>query len=199
MVKPTFTLGSPMSRFKDTTYFDEPGKENTGETLRLAKDRAEELGIKSIVVASSSGETGAEASRVFKGLNMVVVTSVTGYATPDEVRMRPENRGVIEANGGRVVTAAHAFGSVGRAVHNRFGAIQVDELVANVLRLFSEGFKVACEVACMAVDAGYIRTDEEAVAIGGSGGGADTAIVVKPSNTHTLFEMRVREIICKPR
>jgi len=188
-----------MSMSRDTMYFEEPGKGNTGETLRLAKERAEELGIKSIVVASSSGETGAEASRVFRGLNLVVVTSVTGYARPDEVRMRPENREAIEANEGRVVTAAHAFGGVGRAVHNRFGAVQVDEVVANVLRLLSEGFKVACEVSCMAADAGLVRTDEEAIAIGGSGGGADTAIVVKPSNTHTLFDMRVREIICKPR
>lgn len=188
-----------MSRLKDTWYFEDPGKGNTGEALRLAKARAEELGIKSIVVASSSGETGAEASRIFKGYNLVVVTSVTGYSRPDEVRMRPEHRMAIEANGGRVVTAAHAFGTVGRAVHNKFGAVQVDEVVAHVLRLFSEGFKVACEVSCMAVDAGYLRTDEEAIAVGGSGGGSDTAIVVKPSNTHALFDLRVREIICKPR
>jgi hypothetical protein len=184
---------------RDTMYFEEPGKGNTGEALRLAKERAEELGIRSIVVASSSGETGAEASHIFKGYTLVVVTSVTGYMRPDEMRMKPENRRTIEANGGKVVTAAHAFGSVGRAIHNKFGAIQVDEVVANVLRLFSEGFKVACEVACMAVDAGYLRTDEEAIAVGGSGGGSDTAIVLKPSNTHALFEMRVREIICKPR
>jgi len=188
-----------MSSRKETVYFDEPGEVNTGEALRLARERAEELGIRSVVVASSTGETGAEASRVFKGFNLVVVTSVTGYARPDEVRMRPEHRMTIEANGGRVVIAAHAFGGVGRAIHSKFGAIQADEVVAHVLRLFSEGFKVACEVACMAVDAGLIRTDEEAIAIGGSAGGADTAIVVKPSNTHALFDMRVREMICKPR
>ena len=188
-----------MSRRRETVYFEEPGKANTGEALRLARERAEELGIRSVVVASSTGETGAEASRVFKDFNLVVVTSVTGYARPDEVRMRPEHRSMIEANGGRVVTAAHAFGGVGRAIHNKFGTIQADEVVASVLRLFSEGFKVACEVACMAVDAGLIRTDEEVIAIGGSSGGADTAVVVKPSNTHALFDMRVREIICKPR
>jgi uncharacterized protein len=143
-----------MARFKKTIYFEEPGKRNTDEALMLAKERAEELGIGSIVVASSSGETGAEASRLFKGYNLVVVTSVTGYREPDEVRMRSEYRELIEENGGKVVTAAHAFGSIGRAIHNKFGAIQVEEVIAHVLRLFSEGFKVACEVACMAVDAG---------------------------------------------
>ena len=88
---------------------------------------------------------------------------------------------------------------MGRAVNRKFGAIQVDEVIANVLRLFSEGVKVGCEIACMAVDAGHFRTDEEVVAIGGTAGGADTALVVSPSNTHAFFDMKVREIICKPR
>jgi len=182
-----------------TVYFQRSGRENTDETLRLAKERAEELGIRNVVVASSSGETGVAASRVFGGYNLVVVTSVVGYLKPNEVRMKPSSRREIESNGGIVVTAAHAFGALGRAVHSRFNAIQIDEIIASVLRLFSEGVKVACEIACMAVDSGHFRTDEEAIAIGGSGGGADTAIVVKPSNTHTFFEMSIREIICKPR
>ncbi len=182
-----------------TVFFERPGKENTGETLTLARERARELGIRNVVVASSSGETGVVASRVFSGFNLVVVTSVVGYLKPNEVRMRPDNRREIESNGGIIVTAAHVFGALGRAVHSRFEAIQIDEIVANVLRLFSEGVKVACEIACMAVDAGHFRTDEEAIAIGGEGSGADTAIVLQPSNTHTFFETRIREIICKPR
>jgi hypothetical protein len=51
----------------------------------------------------------------------------------------------------------------------------------------------------MAADAGLVRTGEEVIAIGGSGQGADTAIVLKASNTHSFFETRVLEIICKPR
>jgi hypothetical protein len=83
-------------------------------------------------------------------------------------------------------------------VNRKFGAIQVDEVIAHVLRLFSAGVKVGCEVACMAVDAGMIAAGEETVAMGGQGG-ADTAIVVRPSNTHNFFDTRVLEIICKPR
>jgi hypothetical protein len=77
--------------------------------------------------------------------------------------------------------------------------IQIDEIIAHVLRLFGQGVKVGCEVACMAVDAGLVRAGDEVVAIGGSGGGADTAIVLKASNTHTFFESRMLEIICWPR
>jgi hypothetical protein len=138
------------------------GRGNTVKTLSLSKNRADELGIRNIVVASSSGRTGVVASEVYKDYNLVVVTSVTGYMKPNEVRMKPEFREAIEAGGGVVLTATHAFGALGRAVHNRFGAIQIDEIISHVLRLFSEGVKVGCEIACMAVDAGYFSTQQHA-------------------------------------
>lgn len=183
----------------NAVYFREKGRVNTDETLRLAKERADALGIRNVVVASYTGETGVKASEVFKDFNLVVVAGVVGFREPDINRLLQENRAIIEKNGGKIIHAAHAFGTLGRAVHRKFGAIQVDEIMAHVLRLFSQGVKVGCEIACMAVDAGLIRTDEEAVAVGGSGGGADTAIVIQPSNTHTFFDMRIKEIICKPR
>ena len=180
-------------------YFREQGPVNTSETLRLAKERADIHGIRKIIVASHSGETGAKASKVFKDYNPIVVTAVVGAREPDVDALKAENKDIIEKNGGKIVRVAHAFGTLGRAVNRKFGNIQVDEIIANVLRLFSQGVKVGCEVACMAVDAGLISTREEAIAIGGTRSGADTAIVVKPSNTHTFFDMRIREIICKPR
>ena len=88
---------------------------------------------------------------------------------------------------------------VGRAVNQKFGVIQVDELVAHVLRIFGQGVKVCCEVACMAVDSGYLNSTEEAIAFGGTEKGLDTAIVLTPANTYRLFEMTIHELICKPR
>ena len=180
-------------------YFEKPGPENTEETLKIAKERAEELGIRNIIVASTTGETGVKASEVFKGYNLIVVSHVTGFRMPDFQEFLPKNRSIIENNSAKILTTAHAFGTLGRAVNKKFGTIQVDGIVASVLRLFGEGVKVACEIACMAADAGLIKTGEEAIAIGGTGGGADTAIVLKPSNTHAFFDLRIKEIVCKPR
>ena len=182
-----------------TVYFDKKGPANTDETLQLARDRADALNIKDIVVASGTGGTGAKAAEIFSGCNLVVVAGAAGYREPNKIRMREENRSVIEGSGGQVLFAGHAFGMLGRAVNRQFGAIQIDELIAHVLRLFCAGVKVGCEISCMAVDAGLIRSGEESIAIGGTGGGADTAIVLKPSNTHTFFNTRILEIICKPR
>ena len=181
------------------TYFGQIGRQNTDRTLKLARERAEQLGIKNIVVASYTGFVGIKASEIFQGYNLIVVAGVVGFREPNSHRLLIENRRIIEKNGGQILFATHAFGTLGRAVHRKFTAIQVDEIIAHVLRLFGRGIKVACEVSCMAVDAGLIRTDEDAIGIGGSGGGADAALVLKPANTHTFFEMRIKEIICKPR
>ncbi|MEM2137185.1 MAG: pyruvate kinase alpha/beta domain-containing protein [Candidatus Methanomethylicia archaeon] len=187
-----------VGKVKKTVYFDEPGPQNTDEVLMLAKERADELGIKTIIVASSTGETGVKASEIFKGYNLIVVSHVAWFRGPNVEEFSMENREKIISNGGKIVTATHSFGGIGRAIRRKFNTMEVDEIIANVLRLFGQGMKVACEIACMAVDSGYVKYGEEVVSIAGSGRGADTAIVVKAVNTHDFFEMKIKEIICKP-
>lgn len=181
------------------TYFEGRGAEFTERTLQLAKKRAEELGIRSVVVASTRGGTGVKAAKLFQGYNLIVVTHFTGYQEPSTQQLLPENRSAIEEKGGRILTAIHAFGGVSRAVRRKRGTAQIGDIIADVLRIFGEGMKVVVEIALMAADAGLIRTDEEIVAIAGSGRGADTAVVIKPANAQDLFNLRILETICKPR
>jgi hypothetical protein len=180
-------------------YFPEPCSANTEKTFEVAKKRAEELGIKTIVVASTSGETGLKAVKAFASYKVVVVTHTTGLYAPDVQELTPQNRAKILEKGGLILTATHAFGGVGRAVRRRFNTYQVDEIIAQTLRVFGQGTKVACEIALMAADAGLIRTDEEIITIGGTASGADTALVVKPAHTQDFFKLRVKEVLCKPR
>ena len=72
------------------------------------------------------------------------------------------------------------------------------ELIASVLRLFSQGMKVCFEITVMAADAGAIPIGENVIAVAGQGGGADTAIVIKSANTTNFFDLDVQEIIAKP-
>lgn len=46
----------------ETVHFDEEGRGNTDEVLRIAKHRAQDLGIKTVLVASVTGETALRAS-----------------------------------------------------------------------------------------------------------------------------------------
>jgi len=182
-----------------SAYFLESDSTNTEKTLEVAKKRAGELGIKTIVVASTSGETGLKAVKAFANHEVVVVTHTTGLLAPDIQELTPQNRAKILEEGGIILTATHAFGGVGRAVRRKLNTYQVDEIIAHTLRIFGQGTKVACEIALMAADAGLIRTDEEIISIGGTARGADTALVVKPAHTHDFFELRIKEVLCKPR
>ena len=175
-------------------YFLEKGAVCTDKMLEIAKETAEKRGIKSIVVASTRGATGVKASKVFKGYNLVVVTHSTGFREPNMQELIEENRKKILANGAKILTTTHAMGGIGRAVRRKFGTMQTDEIIANTLRVFGEGMKVAIETVLMAADSGFIRTDEDAISIGKY----DTAIVVRPANAQDLFDLRVKEILCKP-
>ena len=113
--------------------------------------------------------------------------------------MTEENRERIIEAGGIIHTAQHTFGGFNRAVRRRFKTYELDEIVASVLRLFGAGVKVAIEISVMAADAGLLRTDEDVIALGGTVSGLDTAAVIKPANAHDFFNMKIREIVCKPR
>jgi hypothetical protein len=185
-------------------YFEKPGVENTDAALSLARDRAEELGIKTVVVASTVGGTAAKAVDVFQGLKVVVVTHVAGFREPNTQEFTEENRRTVETKGGILHTTTHAFGAIQRSLLRPAEgppapSQAIGDIVAMTLRTFGQGMKVALEIAAMAADAGLVRTDEEIISIGGTGRGADTAVVLTPGNVHRFFNTRVREIICKPR
>ena len=181
-----------------TVYFENPGRENTEDVLRIAKQRAEELGIKTILVASTRGDTAVRATEVFNKSRVIVVSHSTGIREPDTQEFTEENRKIVESKGGTVLTATHAFGGLSRAMRKRFNMYVLGEVIADTLRIFGQGMKVACEITMMAADSGLVRTDEDIIAIAGSGRGADTAVVMKPVNTHDFFDLKVREILCKP-
>ena len=180
-------------------YFDQPGSQNTARTLEIAQRRAEELGIRTVLVASTRGETGVHAAQLFQGYNLVVVTHSAGFAGPNTQELTEENRAAIEAAGAKILTCQHAFGGVSRAVRKKWGTYEIDEFVAQTLRILGQGTKVVVEIALMAADAGLVRVGEPCIAIAGTGRGADTAVVLIPAHVQQFFDLRVLEVLAKPR
>jgi hypothetical protein len=183
---------------KKVLYFKGKNKRNTGILLRFVKKYAEKEGIKDIVVASTSGETGAKASKIFMGCNVVVVTHHFGFSEPEKTEIQEEYKKEILANGAKIFTGIHALSSVERAIRKDFGTLQPLELIANVLRLMGEGTKVCVEITLMAADAGLIQVNRDIIAIAGTGRGADTALRICPANAARFFDLKIREIIAKP-
>ena len=188
-----------MSERKSIIYFSKPGEGDADEVMKAALERAKELGIRDIVVASTRGITALKALEIFKGYNVVVIPHVWGSKETGIQELPEETAEKIRSMGGRIVYAAHAFSGVNRAIQSKFDTMYPAGVIAQTLRLFGQGMKVVVEISAMAADAGAIRVDRDVIAIAGSGKGSDTAVVIKPAYSHSLFEAVVREIIAKPR
>ena len=180
-------------------YFYKPGGKNTKAVLEVVSERAKELSVGKVLIASCSGRTAFEALKVFgKDIKIIAVTHVTGYAKPNFQELDEKDRLKLEEHGVTVLTCQHAFGGVGRGVRNKLATYQVDEIMAYTLRIFGQGVKVAVELALMAADAGLVRTDEDIISIGGTARGVDSALVLQPANSSHIFDLKVKEVICKP-
>lgn len=178
-------------------YFEKAGKSNTQTTVELAIKTARDRGLKNIVVSSCSGNT-ALLFRNEKDLNIVCVTHVNGFSEKGKNELEDSARDEMLGNGIKVLTTTHALSGAERGISNKFGGTYPVEIMANTLRMFGQGIKVCVEIAVMALDAGLIPYGEPIVVVGGTGVGADTCAILKPSHASSIFETRINEIICKP-
>ena len=178
-------------------YFERAGKRNTEATLRVSRQRAEDLGIRQIVVASTHGYTAKCAREVFDGLGVeIIAVSICAGFEEKGWTMSAEERAELERLQIKVLTCIHALGD---DVNEALGTATPNRIVRETLYRFCQGMKVAVECALMAADAGLVDTSGEILSIAGTGEGADTAIVVKPAYTRKFGDLEIREILAKPR
>ncbi len=183
----------------DIFYWARPGKGNTDATIDLALNRAQQLKIKHVVIASCSGWTTKKLLKKGKKIKIVSVAHESGFYKAGTCEMNKKTEAFLRKHGVQVYTGTHFLGGFDRAIRFKFGGVAPAELAAHTLRIFGQGIKVAVEIAIMALDAGLLPYNREIVSIGGSGEGADTAIVCLPRHGKDFFSFEVREIICKPR
>ena len=189
---------------RNTYYFDAPGAENTPDAARFAVERARELSINKIVVASTSGRTALAFRDAMRGtdLELVVVTHVVGFSKPGEWEFAEEAAATLRAEGAKIVTGTHALSGLERAITRspKLGGSSRTEAIAEALRrVVAVGLKVAVECVLIAADQGVVSLDEEVVAAGGTASGADTVCVIRPAHTSSFFDLQVREIVAMPR
>ena len=180
-----------------TKYFGKPGPGNTEEAVRIALARARELKISHLVVASNTGSTVE--SCLGQGLNLVWVTHHVGYAGPGVDEADQEKRVFLQAQGVKILTTTHLMAGIDRALRVKAGGLYPGEIVAHTLRMFGQGVKVGIECSVMALDAGFIPYGVPVVALGGTGRGADSVLVLKPAHSNQFFDTKINEICCKPR
>jgi len=202
-----------LSMKRTTVIFEKPGKEHTEETLRVALEAAKERGIDTVVVSTTTGTTGEKAVEVFKGsrIKLVFVTHQSGYRgsgiqlVPAETKKKLEKTGTVETctdvlTGGVNVGMGRQRPEVSEPQQGSLPFIvpPVNVLVANTLRLFSQGVKVCAEVAMMAADCGAVQVGKPVVCVAGSHAGADTAMVISPAESNRMRDLKLHEILVKP-
>ena len=192
------SIGDLLSIKKFIVYFSKSGEKNTDETLKVAKERADELGIRDILVASTRGITALKTIEVFKGYNIFVISHVTGWKQVGAQELTNEISNKIKDRGAKIVTTAHVFSGVNTAIQKEFDTMYPAGIIERTLKLFGEGMKVVVEIAAMATDAGVIPPNTDVIVIAGTSKGADTAVVIEPANSRRIFDTKIREIITKP-
>ncbi|MEM3716193.1 MAG: pyruvate kinase alpha/beta domain-containing protein [Candidatus Bathyarchaeia archaeon] len=174
-----------MSVAKQIIYFKDPGPKNTDTVLDCVLRRVKEGDVKTVVVASTSGETGVKFAKALKGLCNVIVVS--------HEEMKQEHKEEILRLGGKPLDKTHL------PLHAR-GM----DAVRNSFYTLGQGFKVCVEIILIASDLGELNPGEDVIAAAGTGRGSDTAIVARACKTSDMFSgdkskrLEIREILAMP-
>jgi hypothetical protein len=156
-------------------YFESSGAQNTDKTLELARQYAQQNGVKTLVMACTRGYTSGRAMELCPGLNLIAVGIGRDRFPEKEIER---------------------FQSVGSVVFSREIESEYPSDMQTAFRRFGQGTKVAVQVVVLAVRAGLVDEGETVIGIGGSSHGADTAMVIKASWGYP--DVHISEILCKP-
>jgi hypothetical protein len=185
-------------------YFEGDDPKNTDEVVAYVKKRVELTSIRTVIVASHSGATALKFAKALEGKAKIIC--VCGPPQRREWNAKwpvldVGNREKLEQLGVDIIDKApYAF-------HNSIleewveTAASPEKLVRETLYSLGPGFKVAVEVALMAVACGLVSPYTEVIAVGGTERGADTAIVLRTTYPATMFSrdekkhLRIREIV----
>lgn len=169
-----------MKIVRDILYL-KPGAKSTVHLIRTVAERVKESGIASVVVASTKGKSALRLAEALKGAAKVV--SVTEFTYDGDVKKGMKKLGVT-------------------AVERADLPIQDRRGMRDALLFFGPGVKAALEVAAIAAEKEVAQG--KVIAVAGSRGGLDTALVVRPappsdfSSPDPARRMAVLEIIAMP-
>ena len=187
---------------KFITYFEKQGNDYTDELIKAVKDKLEASSdIKRILIASATGESALKLYGAIEDFDVEIinVTHHMGFSGENESDISDEMVKKLEDVGIKTYFGAHAFSGAARGVTNKYGGYSPLDIVADTLRMFSHGIKVAAEISIMAADAGLVPVGEDIIAIGGRGHGVDSAVILTPVNAKDLFNLQFHEIIAMPK
>ena len=164
------------------TLYLKPGAKATARLIEAVSERGREGDLRSVVVASTKGKTAIRLGEALKDVAEVI--GVTEFTYSDDVKKSMKKLKV-------------------KAVEKADLPIQDRREMREALMLFGAGVKASLEVASVAAEKGLVEGN--VIAVAGSRGGLDTALVVRPSgpddfaNPDPSKRMAVLEVLALPR
>jgi hypothetical protein len=179
-----------------TIYYPHGSSEHTQQTLEASLKAAKDLDIKTILVSSTSGETGVKAAELYRDqdVNLIVVGHQMGFPVPKVQQFKPENWEKIEELGGVVNLGTDVVTNSIRQ-RQRLGHSPMSIITQT---LIAAKIKVNVEIVAKACDAGLILPEDRVISVAGSHKGADTSVVFSANDSPNILDIRPEMFICYP-
>jgi len=193
---------------RNVAYFDTPGFANTNSVIEGVRERLKVGDIEAVVVPATTGKTAELFARDLKDTGNVVTISENEAISACK-RIAYQDKGLL----GRLIQKRMESAAEDVQRKLRREALDMTFLpfcgetytaVSEILYAFGQGMKVAVEVSVAAVEVGKVRPYSKIIAVGGTGEGADTAIVARASPQNQAFgkdprkRLSIQEIIAMP-
>ena len=139
------------------------------------------------------------------------MTHQVGWRAPGVQVFSEEARTKLEEAGIAVVTCTDALaGGVDVGISRQrpekkapldsklsFIVPPVNRIISSTIKLFTNPVKVCVSIAMMAADVGIVPVDKPVISVAGSHAGSDTALVLTPSTSNRILDLKVHEILVK--
>jgi uncharacterized protein len=190
-----------MKTQKELVLFDKPGAQNTEACLEVVSKYLKDHENTFVVVASTRGETAISFSRGLEGTSakLVIVTHSVGFKEPGKDEFDPKARSFLTKEAIPIYTGTILTHSLEKSLMDDFRGIYPGYIIANSLRRFGEGTKVAVEIVMEACDGGLIPEDAEVLSVAGTGYGSDTVLLIKAKPSKRFLQLDILEILARPR
>jgi len=180
--------------------FDEPGPQNTKECAVLVKELVAQGVSRYVVVASTRGDTAREFATALSPDNseLVIVTHSVGFSEPGVWEFDRSLADDLTAAGVKVLPLTVLTHSLEKAFVDKYSGAYPTQIVAESLRRWGQGAKVACEIVMQAVDSGVVPEGENVLAMGGTVRGADTVMLIRAAASKRFLELKVLRTFAHP-
>ena len=191
------------------------------DIMKLAKQRADRFGVRTVVVATNTGASAERTLGVFgQGYRIIAAGNpasaherglVHHKGISEETKARLQQKGIQVALADQSFVQKY-FDHSGESRCTLTGLKErmrsqnpfpLEAVICNTLDWFCDSTRVCIEICCLAADAGVLAVDRDCIAIATPSPKSNcphAAVILRPAKTEDMFRgnLRVKDIVLVP-